>query len=129
MAAAIIAIAMAVGFGFLLTLEPSPVVQPQPLWSVRPDGDEMIVSWHGTSCDKVRADRATVEEDAEQVEVLLYVELPVDGCPDPERVTHSQRLPLDDPLGDRTVVDGACTTPRFATSTTCLSTDVPVSDA
>jgi hypothetical protein len=72
------------------------------------DGDSLSARWTGTECDTL--DRVEVVEAGTTVQVTLYVTSPYAGCPGDE-VTRTVHVPLEAPLGDREVVDGACVDP------------------
>jgi hypothetical protein len=72
------------------------------------EDDSLSVRWTGTECDEL--DRVEVVEEGDAVLVTLYVTSPYEGCPGDE-VTRTAHVPLEAPLGEREVVDGACVPP------------------
>ncbi len=111
-----------VGLAALLVLGPmavwiavtsnhGPVPQARPLQHVEVDGPALALHWTGQECEQVDGERTEVTETHDEVLVVLWVDARPDGCTDDE-VDRVHRIWLQEPLGDRDLIDGACLRPE-----------------
>ena len=80
------------------------------------DGRTVRLEYTGSTCrDDVRVD---VDEGDDEVAVTVYEVVIATGCDD-VGVLYEVEVVLDRPLGDRTLVDGACRDPDLAQRPGC----------
>lgn len=103
---AVVGVALAVGLFTVATAGLD--VHPHPADELGADGDEVVVTWQGQDCEFVNRDSTVVRAVGQQVQVALWVTRdPAMDCGAAEERT--TRLPLPGGLGDRQLVDVACT--------------------
>ncbi len=90
--------------------------EPTPFSTFAVDGSRVEVSYVGSSCQD--GSRLEVTEEAARV-VLTVRAWELSGSCDDVGVDYRLRATLEEPLGTREVVDGACLDERFAGYTDC----------
>lgn len=90
--------------------------QPTPWAELETEGNELVVHYIGGECD--RSASLEVEESPEEVVVTVRVVGWALSCSD-VGVPRTLRTTLDAPVGERTLVDGACQEARYAQYIAC----------
>lgn len=101
------------------------VPQARPLERVEVEGTTVDLHWTGDGCEHVDGERTQVTEAQGEVLVVLWVDAFSDDCTGDE-VDRVHRVSLQEPLGDRDLIDGACLKPENRGHPRC---DVEETDA
>ena len=104
----------------VVTLEVRGTPEPVPWASADVQGTELTVQYVGSEC----RDEASleVEEHSDRVVVTVRERVGLSSCSD-VGVLSTLTGGLDEPLGDRDVVDGACLTDEWRGRPACLPAD------
>lgn len=108
---AALALVVPLAIWIVVTSSAGSVREARPLERVVVDGAALQLHWEGTACEQVDDQRTKVSEAQKDVLVTLWVEDTSRDCRegDTEQI---HRVVLDDPLGDRDLIDGACLKPE-----------------
>lgn len=123
-ALAIGAAAILVGGVAVITADDGAISEARPFGRPEVDGTEVVVPWEGEPCQTVDTDRTNVVVTDDAVRATLYVDVPIQGCERHAEVERTHTFTLDRPLGDRTLIDGACLLPAFLDAPGCISQNV-----
>lgn len=113
MLAVVLVVPLAVWVGVtVLTRGPIPEARPLEEHAVADGSGEVTVRWTAQPCEQVAADRTDVVELSSEVLVVLRVIETEEAaaCERPAERTHV--ITLDEPLGTRPLLDGACVAPE-----------------
>lgn len=113
-----------VGAGWYLVSSSQEVVLSD--WSERsaevsPDGMHITLHYGGGDCGEETSEVRVIERDSQvELTVVTTTQLSLVGedCPD-NRVPRTIAATLDEPLGDRELVDGHCNHPEWGDSIAC----------
>ena len=110
--AVIVLAVAALAVWFVLSLgDPVPWGKPATV-----DGDVVRTTYVGSECQTY--DRVDVVEDDQRVVITVRETVLAVSCTD-AGVAHEVRVELDEPLGDRALVDGACLLAELSERPTC----------
>lgn len=102
----------------VVTSNPGSVPEARPLERVVVDDAALELHWAGADCEQVDAARSQITEAPDEVLVVLWVEATSDDCTDGE-VDRVHPVALEDALGGRDIIDGACLKPENREHSQC----------
>ena len=102
----------------VVVLELRGTAEPTPWASAVTRGTDLTVEYVGSECRDEAA--VEVEEGSDRVVVTVRERVGASSCSD-VGVLYTLRERLDAPLGDRTLVDGACLTEEWRDRPACLA--------
>ena len=100
-----------IGWYVLAQAAPTPWAKPATV-----DGRIVTTTYVGSECQSY--DRVDVDEDSERVVITVRETVLARGCSD-VGVSYDVRVELDEPLGDRELLDGACLDPDLRNRPSC----------